>query len=450
MGSINYNFLADSLLFDAQQLEDNFANTAIKDLDSELGKYREFCIQTNAVLRSEISSDATSLNMFFDDPSASALQRAALYADKCVLEDPLVARSSKLVKQKGVEQILEGDRDVVLDKIKIANAARKMKENMPLVAANFLKYFPASLSFEGPDEIPILGSDDGFESALPEKILQQLKASADVTSLEMIDKGKFRVLKKNTPSRNISIDFDPLAFARQYGYVLFDSKLEIVDEQKRLVRAAMRLGDPPPEALYYKSWVKQSINQAARQFYLRGLAAAQLASSLNCAYSTRSNLLFSVLPRTTDAESMMTSRKADLFMNLEVPFLEGLSAQDLVRLRTDEGEAFTNFRVALDIKLQSLQELDDPEKANILAKQFLYEMNYGGANDLKNKLKSVKDKFAWNALLMTAGVVGCVQTGGLSFVASVLAAKGVGESVVEYRKDVKRHPAYLLWKMSKK
>jgi len=48
---------------------------------------------------------------------------------------------------------------------------------------------------------------------------------------------------------------------------------------------------------------------------------------------------------------------------------------------------------------------------------------------------------------MTAGVIGSVQTGGFSLVASILAAKGVGESFLEYRREVKRHPAYFLWKL---
>ena len=82
-----------------------------------------------------------------------------------------------------------------------------------------------------------------------------------------------------------------------------------------------------------------------------------------------------------------------------------------------------------------------------LARPSLYEMSSNSANELRHRLRSIQEKLAWNAILMTAGVIGSVQTGGFSLVASILAAKGVGESFLEYRREVKRHPAYFLWKL---
>jgi hypothetical protein len=349
-----------------------------------------------------------------------------------------------------MNQLLEAPEDPDWFRRKIANAASEMKTNTPLVATNFLKYFPTSLSFEGPKDIPLLASDNGFEDILPPKLLQTLKGAAKVTSMEMLGQGRFRVLKKQSPSRTIDIEFDDLAFRGRYGYTLFEPDFKVVSESERLVRTAMTLPKEPPDAEYFRAWVKQSVNQAAYKFYTCGLFAAQLASSLGCIYSTRSELLFKILPRTTGSESSVIARNADLFMNLELPFFEGLTVDQLAKLRLEEGEAFENFRIALDAKLRAIQETDDPEKAHRLAKQSLHEMSSVQTNELKGKLKSIREKFGWNALLMTAGILGSIQTSGFSLIASILAAKGVGESVLEFRKDIKRHPAYFLWKLGER
>ena len=67
--------------------------------------------------------------------------------------------------------------------------------------------------------------------------------------------------------------------------------------------------------------------------------------------------------------------------------------------------------------------------------------------DITNKLESLKEKLWFKAAMGTVGLLAAVQTSGASLLAT---AAAVADPVLEYRKDIKRHPAFFLWKMLKK
>jgi hypothetical protein len=64
MGSIIYDFLNDSLLFDTALLEDNYASVSEARLEIELQRYRKYCIDNVSNLMNEAHAGPNKLQLF--------------------------------------------------------------------------------------------------------------------------------------------------------------------------------------------------------------------------------------------------------------------------------------------------------------------------------------------------------------------------------------------------
>jgi len=59
---------------------------------------------------------------------------------------------------------------------------------------------------------------------------------------------------------------------------------------------------------------------------------------------------------------------------MELPFIDNVDLETLMRVRTDEGQAFENFRLALDKQLRDLRLESDPEKLKLKAENAMHEL----------------------------------------------------------------------------
>jgi hypothetical protein len=73
-------------------------------------------------------------------------------------------------------------------------------------------------------------------------------------------------------------------------------------------------------------------------------------------------------------------------MNIDLPFLADVELEKLMRVRTEEGAAFQNFRTELDRQLRDLRSIDDPEQASRKAKDVVHELTEVQVRDINNKL----------------------------------------------------------------
>ena len=190
MGTTIFDFLTESFLFDDANREDCYASVAEADLLDELARYRQHVLANLPALRQEIALTMSRLKVFGARYSLSIdkLKQSALYLDQVVLSDPLFAQSresssasDRVVRFLGVPNNREVDRRG------LADAASKMKALTPMVAADYVKFFPVSYYFEPDEEIPLVHSDTGFADALPTHILSKYQENADVNSLRKTD-----------------------------------------------------------------------------------------------------------------------------------------------------------------------------------------------------------------------------------------------------------------------
>jgi hypothetical protein len=91
MGSILYNFLSESFLLDARLVDEHYSSISEQELQSELNRYREFCLGHVKDLLEEVTGPSTALRLFGGKSfqRIETLKQSAFYLDAVVLPDPL-------------------------------------------------------------------------------------------------------------------------------------------------------------------------------------------------------------------------------------------------------------------------------------------------------------------------------------------------------------------------
>jgi hypothetical protein len=448
MGSRTFDFLTESFLFQERLIDEDFSRLTEEELRAEISRYTEFCLEREQELLAEIDRNTGNLVMFSDEGfNPNLLKQAALYVSQYIVEDPLVALSKTVDENAAIMGkylgIGSGDE---LDRQRLAAVIRQMKSATPMVAANFLKFLPRRKE-QPPAEFPIKYSAIGFEDILPSEILALFKSAATVTNLRQAGGGAFAPQSRSRPARVIDIRFKGHSDRGGFIYFLSDHKAVNLNEQQRSYTAQLSMPDEPPERGLYHAWVKQSVNQAAGQLFRSTMHRVTDAARVNAVFSTRSDLLYKALQKAFKPESSVPVHTANVFLNLELPFLEQIRIADLMKLRQEEGEAFQRFRLLLDQKLTSVRATDDLEEAKRQARAAVHELTEVKTDEVEVKLKGLREKLAVNSAIALCSLAAAVQTNGWGLISLASAAASVGKTYFDYKQDAKRHPAFFLWKL---
>ncbi len=451
MGTRLFDFLTESFLFRDDLVDEQFAHTPIDELERELGRYREFCIQNESALAAEVDSRNCNLTLYeAEQVGIRELTQAALYVDQYVLQDPLfrfTAKKPESAQTLNRASICPPSNEGELRLGDLAQTLKTMKALTPMVAAGFVKFLPTSLASESPSEIPIYAPDNYFEDALPSEVLRLFKEAAQVSTVLPSKDGCFK-LQNLRPCRGINIEFKGDIENHAFMYTLHHIEEAVLKHgSSNELRVSLTLPDEPPDPAQFRVWVQQSVNQAARQLFRDTYDGAVVAASLDAAYSTHSPLRFGALRKAVRADTSVPLHTANTFLNLELPFIQEIDISRLMQIRRDEGEAFRNFRLALDHKLSSLRETSDTSAAKKLAAEAVRELTEVQLHDVELKMRSVREKLGYSALVGLVSLAAAVQNHGFSILSAAVASVPIGSAVLDYRKDVRQHPAFFLWKV---
>lgn len=87
MGSILYDFLGNSFLFDDARISTSYSDVTDEQLQHETAEYLWFSRAHANVLYKEITTNQSNLMVLADEPlSAGNLSQAALYVNQCLFE----------------------------------------------------------------------------------------------------------------------------------------------------------------------------------------------------------------------------------------------------------------------------------------------------------------------------------------------------------------------------
>lgn len=209
------------------------------------------------------------------------------------------------------------------------------------------------------------------------------------------------------------------------------------------------LPEEPPESDQFRIWVTQSINQSAQgvlRHLVKDLTNAGLLRSLLLTSSPFMATLLAADPRTTtDLEADM----ARLALQVDVPVLTSVSVADLMRVRTDSGEAFKNFRRALQRKVRALRRVEDRSELASKLEEASHELTELQVQEVAESIRRLKRELKFEGLVAAASLAAILPTGGASLLPLIVAGGKASATLNRYLSEAKAHPAYFLWRLQK-
>jgi hypothetical protein len=448
MGSIIYDFLNDSLLFDTALLEENYASVSEARLKIELQRYRKYCIDNVSNLMNEAHAGPNKLQLFTGKSFQrfELLKQAAFYLDAVILPDPLFPLTKAKESHHAVmNEFLGMPKPAALSKDELARVSRFMLQVRPMVASNYIRFFPISYYSEPPEELPIRYSPTQFAELLPRPILDQYTEAVRVNSLRQSDTG-WRVEENLRIGRGIAIGFegDPSRWMDMYHYVT-PTTISANDET-RIVRFAMTLPEEPPSEAEFNAWVTQSINQSAHRHFDALSTELTLSARCGAMYLTNSPFSAEILDVHTESTQNVKTETTRFLINLDLPYFQDASVEDLMYARTSDGESFDLFRRELEKQAREIRSETDPDKLKIKTENAMHELCEVQATKVAQTIGRMRRQLASDTAIAAASFAGSVVTSGWTVLSGILAAAHGYKSFSEYQKTVRENPSYFLWK----
>jgi hypothetical protein len=312
-----------------------------------------------------------------------------------------------------------------------------------MITADYVKCIPVSYLFEVPEEIPIYYSKTRFSEVLQPDLLSFFQQYKSVQPLRRdgtswVEDPSARV------SRGISVWFgDDESVGMMYQ--LFEQNIESLDETTRTYTARVSLPESPPAEAYYDSWVEQSINRTAINFYDRLCTELRLSVGLGASYMCfsdfRNNLLSRFFPVTVNT----AEHSANVLLSLTLPFLDEIDTDTLMTVRRNDGEAFQVFRRELERQFWDLRVEQDPDRLRLKAEKAMHELATVQHELLTVKLNQIRRGTLANAVILSA-TLAATFLGGHCLPAIIGAAAGGYKLMSEYEAALRQNPSFFLWK----
>lgn len=455
MGSVTYNFLADSLFFHKNSIKNNFANETDERIEKELQAYRKHCIDNYEELKREIIERDSFLKVFSssDETSLNLLKQTALYVDQFIIKDPLFALTDLQSEMtKVTAKYLGYKSDGKINKNSLKKASLFLKEIAPMVAGNYVKVFPLSYHFEAPKEIPLNLPVDYYNGVLPKEIMDFFWDNVCVRSMEKLkSRDGWQVVEdKLYPCRSIVVDFKETNFKSSMIFHLFETEVLSMDKKTGKVDFKQTLPDTAPHVDHFNAWVKQSINSTSKHFFDRVFKENFISANLNSTYLCDNDFTSKLISQNYDVKETIQTETANRIINFDLPFLDNIDIDKLMTVREMDSDVFTNFRIELEKHFRELRILSDPKIIQQKTENIFHELNDVQVQKIKHKIDYINKQVFVNSLVGIGGLAGGFSTGGFSLLATALALGKGYKDYVDYKEKVKENPSYLLWKTRKK
>lgn len=447
MGSVLFDFLTESWLFHPEHVEEKFANVASGEIIKELQRYREFCLSHREELISEAVGAKSGFRIFPGAHSVDQrlLKQSALYVERYILADPIFPFTEQEKPYGRAMRKYLGEEDPhKLDRAELAEAILRLKSLTPMVAADYVKFIPVSYLFESPEELPLYYSKNRFSDVLPADLLSFFRQHKNV---HILRKEKHGWIEDPTAdlTRNIAIDFGD---DRSGGmlFQLFDHEVSEFDEATGRYTARLSLPEELPEQASYDAWVEQSINRTAINCYDRMCKELTLSMALGASYMCISEFRNELLTRFFPVKSGTAEHSASVFLHIDVPFIDEIDTDTLMRLRRDEGEAFQVFRHELERQLWDLRVEENPEKLRVKAEKVMHDLATVQHEQLTINLHKLRRGVLADAVILSAALVATIISTHLYWPAIVGAVAGAYKLKSDHDAALRQNPSFFLWK----
>ncbi|QSO46750.1 hypothetical protein [Alicyclobacillus mengziensis] len=336
-----------------------------------------------------------------------------------------------------------------LDREALSSTIKYVKSMTPLVALDFMKFVPLHFSDNQVREVLLHYSPTRFSGLVPKDILKLFHKRAEVKQLIRESQGWRIDDAPLRPCRGIAIGFKGHNETSINTYHLLESEVVSMDDATRQVLFRQYLRDEPPDTAYFLSWVFQSINRSAGGLFKELVHDLEQVGHVGGMYLATSDFVRELLDYRFGNTSDLRQDVANLAMNLDLPILENVSLQRIVEIRAKDGEAFANFRVALERNLRSLRSINDAVKLKTELENISHELSEAQVSDIQSKMRGLTKKTLVNGVIGAASLGTTILSHGITLFGVILAATKGYEQYSQYLDEVKQNPAYFLWKVKK-
>lgn len=450
MGSVTYNFLLNSILFNDDEIEREFSTFNDSQLENLLQDYREHCLTNYADLLNEIKSNNSTLKVLssIEEIPFDTLLQSALYFDQYVIYDPLFKFTNLEGETSKVVSSFLGFDKKAINRKELVKTLKLLKKLTPMISADYIKMLPISYSFEPPKETPINFPINYYADILPNDIMKYFKERVIVNSMKKVST-RWEILDKQDYTSGLFITFKDFNNDKGLMYNYLYPKVIKSDDLNK-VSITLNYGDYPMDIATWELWVKQSVHSSAKAIFDKIYLENLIACDLKATYLTDNSFTANLLTQNMSVKETIEISSSSQFMNLKLPFLDMVDINKLMTIRKYEAELFTNFRIELEKHLRELRILDDPKEIKLLQENIIHELGTVQVHKINQKFDSLKRKGIIDGALLLGGLAGTVQTAGWSLMSSALAVFSGYNSYREYKDKLVENPSYLLWKVLKR
>ncbi|NLH79079.1 MAG: hypothetical protein GX465_18835 [Acidobacteria bacterium] len=443
--------LYSSPFLDPVAIKSSYKDYTESDLDSMLAEYRAASMKDDTQRQSETVSESPLVCCAGDRLlPPSLLKQSALYLDALILPNPLF-RWTRPPRSLDTSMMEYMGRDWRMDRREsIAGASEYMLQVRPMVEAGFIRFKPISLVHEPPDEAPLLLSEDGFASLLPDSIRDLIVGQAEVYRVEIEADGHPILHPVTQPCVRIGIHFGSGAGGHLHLEQLFDQRVvrteDATDGSKR-VQLAMKLAEKPLDARGFESWLAQSVNKAARQEYDEVMKNTLVSMSLGASFITQRAFETLLLKRIGGATGTQDAGCASLEMQLDLPFLNDVDEVVLMDIRSKLPDAFRDFRAELESRLAPLRTLEDPAVLRTELNRISRDLTDRGLSGIQREVAQVSRRMALETAIGIVGFATSISVGVPPDLAAIGAMLAGVARYQAFQYSLRRNPLYFLWKV---
>lgn len=443
----NLPALTENILWDDGLLSSEYTALDAEMLENALKDY----LQTVSMLRGEWHTLQDSpLSLWIARHDQLALYRPGLLsAERIILTDTLEEAALQLATVESTEAMVrlvhngETDRLTAI-RIGVAQFVRFVKKNFQLIQAGFIAFMPCeSARQEQQRKMQILqdNPDKHFlNSVMPPAVAQLYERSLTVRGIKKIsDEGNYLFEPDSSLPDEIRLDLrDCLSpFTNAYIY----QELHPIQVNKDGTFKARITRGKHENRKGYDRWVRGATNRSI-YFHYRGLLT-DISQSARAGASlvTRCPLQGKILQK-LDASGKLSRR----MLQVELPFLQDLSLQDIFRIRTDYEQSVTAFRRTLRDCAVEMERASGPEEIYLLQQRFHEHIMDEGLDDLRQKLSTWKRRSIQDSVLLTVpAVLGYMSSPSLPNLAvGAVSLLQAALGTHRHHQDVKNHPSWFL------
>jgi hypothetical protein len=201
----------------------------------------------------------------------------------------------------------------------------------------------------------------------------------------------------------------------------------------------------PPAPEEFAGWVRQSVNQFAGNIYSSIARDVTNAASVQAMLLTDSNLMVDLLshggrPFGIDAQI------AELVLQLQLPVLDGISEANLMRVRSDQPDAFEAFKIQLERGLTSIGEERDAAARKRQLENLRHELTLR-TREAELAFKRLRNAMAKDVALGAVSLAASYFTHGVSAVVAFGAARDAIKRWNEFQSSAQSTPGHFLFRL---